>query len=82
VLLFEPGPKSHGESMATDKPSNKQIEERYIEEDMQISQERSDFLLPQVLDFVAQKKWMNLQPEYQRRQVWDRPSNRASSNRY
>ncbi|MDP3824874.1 MAG: DUF262 domain-containing protein [Burkholderiales bacterium] len=58
--------------MATHKRTNREIEERYIEEDMQISQERSDFLLPQVLDFVAQKKWMNLQPEYQRRQVWDR----------
>lgn len=59
--------------MATNKPTNKEIEERYVEEDMQISQERSDFLLPQILDFVTQKKWMNLQPEYQRRQVWDRP---------
>lgn len=58
--------------MATRKLSNKDIEERYIEEDMQISQERNDFLLPQVLDFVSQKKWMNLQPEYQRRQVWDK----------
>lgn len=58
--------------MASRKSSNKEIEDRYIEEDLQISQERNDFLLPQVLDFVAQKKWMNLQPEYQRRQVWDR----------
>lgn len=58
--------------MATKKPTNKEIEERYIEEDMQVTQERSDFLLPQIIDFVSQKKWMNLQPEYQRRQVWDR----------
>ncbi len=58
--------------MATKKLTNKEIEQRYIEEDMQVTQERSDFLLPQILDFVSQKKWMNLQPEYQRRQVWDR----------
>lgn len=58
--------------MAIKKMTNKEIEQRYIEEDMQVTQERSDFLLPQILDFVSQKKWMNLQPEYQRRQVWDR----------
>lgn len=58
--------------MATKKLTNKEIEQRYIEEDMQVTQERSDFLLPQVLDFISQKKWMNLRPEYQRRQVWDR----------
>lgn len=58
--------------MATKKLTNKEIEQRYIDEDMQVTQERSDFLLPQILDFVSQKKWMNLQPEYQRRQVWDR----------
>lgn len=49
-----------------------EAEERYSAEDRNISQERSDFLLPQILDFVEQKQWMNLQPEYQRRQVWDR----------
>jgi hypothetical protein len=58
--------------MATKKHTNKEIEDRYTEEDMQVTQERSDFLLPQIIDFVTQKKWMNLQPEYQRRQVWDR----------
>lgn len=52
--------------------NNREIEERYVAEDRGVSQERSDFLLPQILDFVQQKKWMNLQPEYQRRQVWDR----------
>jgi len=34
-------------------------------------QERNDFLLPQVIDFVKVKEWMNIQPEYQRRRVWD-----------
>lgn len=58
--------------MATTKKTNREIEDRYVSEDRDISQERSDFLLPQVLDFITQKQWMNLQPEYQRRQVWEK----------
>lgn len=37
----------------------------------QLSLERMDFVLPQVLDFVEHRKWMNIRPEYQRRLVWD-----------
>jgi hypothetical protein len=48
------------------------IEERYETDDREISQERNDFLLPQIIDFVERKQWINLQPEYQRRQVWDK----------
>lgn len=58
--------------MATAKKSNREIEERYELDDREISQERSDFLLPQIVDFIAKRQWMNLQPEYQRRQVWDK----------
>lgn len=58
--------------MAAAKKTNKEIEERYIAEDRDVSQERSDFLLPQILDFVESKQWINLRPEYQRRQVWDK----------
>ncbi len=36
-----------------------------------LTQERSDFLLPQIVDFVVDRKWINASPEYQRRQVWD-----------
>lgn len=54
------------------KKTNKQIEDRYADADRQISQERNDFLLPQIIDFVSAKQWMNLRPEYQRRQVWER----------
>lgn len=57
--------------MAKAKVTFKDLEERYQDEDRGVAQERNDFLLPQILDFVNQKKWMNLQPEYQRRQVWD-----------
>lgn len=58
--------------MAAKKPSIKSIEDRYALEDRAINQERNDFLLPQVIDFIREKKWINLQPEYQRRQVWDK----------
>ncbi len=58
--------------MATLKKSNREIEDRYAEEDRDVSQERNDFLLPQIIDFIHHKKWMNLQPEYQRRQVWEK----------
>ena len=36
-----------------------------------LTQERGDFLLPQIVDFVVDRKWINSSPEYQRRQVWD-----------
>lgn len=55
------------------KKTDREIEDRYVSEDRDISQERSDFLLPQVLDFIVQKQWMNIKPEYQRRQVWEKP---------
>jgi hypothetical protein len=58
--------------MATAKKTNRDIEERYELDDREVSQERSDFLLPQIVDFIAKNQWMNLQPEYQRRQVWDK----------
>lgn len=56
--------------MAT-KPTNRELEETYESGDFRLSQERNDFLLPQILDFVRQRQWINLHPEYQRRQVWE-----------
>jgi len=53
------------------KLTDREIEELYDRGDLRLSQERNDFLLPQVLDFVQTKKWLNLHPEYQRRLVWD-----------
>jgi hypothetical protein len=53
------------------RADTKAIEEKFGETAFRLSQERSDFLLPQVLDFVREKKWLNLRPEYQRRLVWD-----------
>jgi hypothetical protein len=53
------------------KPTPAEIERIYDSGANRLNQERNDFLLPQVLDFVKQKKWLNLRPEYQRRLVWD-----------
>ncbi len=55
-----------------EKLSPAEIEKRYDSGQNRLTQERSDFLLPQIIDFVQQKKWLNLRPEYQRRLVWDR----------
>ncbi|AZE22545.1 hypothetical protein [Pseudomonas chlororaphis] len=68
--------------MSKAKVTPRDLEERYQKEDRGVAQERSDFLLPQIIDFVNQKKWMNLQPEYQRRQVWDRKKNLNSLNHF
>ena len=48
-----------------------EIRKKFEETAFGLTQERSDFLLPQIIDFVAKKKWINLRPEYQRRLVWD-----------
>ena len=55
----------------TRKPSTRQLEKKFAQTAFRLSQERSDFLLPQILDFVSKDKWINLHPEYQRRLVWD-----------
>ncbi len=58
--------------MPTEKqPTPAQIERMYDEGANRVTQERNDFLLPQITDFVKEKKWLNLRPEYQRRLVWD-----------
>jgi hypothetical protein len=58
--------------MATRKKwTARDLERKFEETAFRLSQERSDFLLPQIVDFVRAKKWMNLRPEYQRRLVWD-----------
>jgi hypothetical protein len=57
--------------MARKKHSPKEIEQLY-DTIPRVNQERNDFLLPQVVDFVQSLRWMNIRPEYQRRLVWDR----------
>jgi hypothetical protein len=53
------------------KPTPKSIEKKFAETAFRLIQERNDFFLPQIRDFVLQKRWLNLRPEYQRRLVWD-----------
>src|SRR5260370_16723867 len=61
-----------GRKMAeTRQATPAQIERMYDEGENRVTQERNDFLLPQIRDFVREKKWLNLRPEYPRRLVWD-----------
>jgi hypothetical protein len=53
------------------KATTKEIEKKFQDTAFRLNQERNDFFLPQVQDYVLQKKWLNLRPEYQRRLVWD-----------
>jgi len=53
------------------KLDTRAIEAKFNETAFTLTQERSDFFLPQILDFVRARKWINLKPEYQRRLVWD-----------
>lgn len=58
--------------MLKERLTDKAIEQKYESGTLRLNQERNDFLLPQILDFVKTKKWLNLKPEYQRRLVWDK----------
>jgi hypothetical protein len=58
--------------MSSDKQiTPAQIEKMYDQGENRVTQERNDFLLPQVIDLVREDRWLNLRPEYQRRLVWD-----------
>lgn len=52
-------------------PTTKELEQKFSDTAFRLNQERNDFFLPQIKDFVEKKKWLNLRPEYQRRLVWD-----------
>jgi Protein of unknown function DUF262 len=67
-LEEETKPKREKRSPASDNA----LEQLYDDSSARILQERNDFFLPQIRDFVASKKWVNLRPEYQRRHRWDR----------
>ncbi len=53
------------------KANIKIVEKKFSDTAYSLTQERNDFFLPQVLDYVRERKWINLRPEYQRRLVWD-----------
>lgn len=55
----------------TKRPTTQQLQTKFAATAFRLSQERNDFFLPQILDYVKKNQWLNLRPEYQRRLVWD-----------
>jgi Protein of unknown function DUF262 len=53
------------------KVSNQELEKLYDQSSARILQERNDFFLPQIRDFISKKQLVMLRPEYQRRDRWD-----------
>lgn len=51
--------------------SDKAIEKAFQEGRLRVVQDRNDFFLPHVVDFIKVRRWGNLRPEYQRRLRWD-----------
>lgn len=51
--------------------SDRLIEKEYEQGRLRVTQDRNDFFLPHVVDFIKGRKWGNLRPEYQRRLRWD-----------
>jgi hypothetical protein len=57
-------------------PSNatdRSIEREFEQGRLRVIQDKNDFFLPHVVDFIEGRKWGNLRPEYQRRLRWDTP---------
>lgn len=50
--------------------TTREIETFYERSRLRIVQERNDFFLPHVVDFIEDRAWGNLRPEYQRRLRW------------
>lgn len=51
--------------------SDRAIERLFEGGRLRVVQDRNDFFLPHVVDFIKVRKWGNLRPEYQRRLRWD-----------
>lgn len=60
-------------SMQSADLTDRQIEQVFDQGRFGLHQDRNDYTLPQILDFVNSKAWINIHPEYQRRLRWDRP---------
>ena len=58
------------ETLASDA-SDRKIEKFFESGRLRVVQDRNDFFLPHVLDFIKGRSWGNLRPEYQRRLRWD-----------
>jgi hypothetical protein len=53
-------------------PSDRKLEKEYEDGRLRVVQDRNDFFLPHVVDFVNVRQWGNLSPEYQRRLRWSK----------
>jgi len=51
--------------------TTREIETFYERSRLRIVQEKNDFFLPHVVDFIEERAWGNLRPEYQRRLRWN-----------
>lgn len=51
--------------------SDRVIEREYERGRLRVVQDKNDFFLPHVVDFIRGRQWGNLRPEYQRRLRWD-----------
>ncbi len=51
--------------------TDRAIEKVYESGRLRVVQDRNDFFLPHVVDFIRGRKWGNLRPPYQRRLRWD-----------
>lgn len=51
--------------------TDKAIEKHFDTGRLRVIQDRNDFFLPHVVDFIEGRQWGNLRPEYQRRLRWD-----------
>lgn len=57
--------------MENNKLSGEVLQKKLSNGIFNLVQDRHDFLLPHVIDLINNKGWLNIQPEYQRRRVWD-----------
>lgn len=68
--LEEEDPSTSTETLPADA-SDRKIENYFERGRLRVVQDRNDFFLPHVVDFIEGRSWGNLHPEYQRRLRWD-----------
>jgi hypothetical protein len=62
-------------SVLPQSASDRMIEREYEQGRLRVVQDKNDFFLPHVVDFIRGRRWGNLRPEYQRRLRWDNQKN-------
>jgi len=71
VLVSEDLEEELGKQTHKKATTGAELEKLYDDTSGRILQERNDFFLPQIRDFIETERWVNLRPEYQRRRRWD-----------